>query len=487
MKLKSLIKSIALSTFGELDVVDIKLSANTVNRGDLFVCLEELNIPHIEDEVRTASFRGASCIILAVPLKSLITFNKIPIFKVDNIRKLLSEMASNFYPSSIPNIIGVTGTYGKTSTVSFIRQLLNSLDYNVGSLGTLGLWIKETELGSFPRIMTTPPAIYIHYILHYLSARRVDYFAMEVTSHGLDRHRLDDVLFKVGLFTNFGASHLDYHQSMEHYYASKRKFFSEVLEPSAVGVFNSEQSWSNDILSICRDRRIKSVLIGKDLRVEHSVVNSEGTELTINCFGEKKNIHIPFISTFQTENILFSIGSLIGLNKDIGLVLDSVSKLKSVEGRMELVCSKNGAPIFVDFAHRPETFEKIFQPLKEQGKNIVLVFGCGGGGNKECRTLLGKIAAKYATRVIVTDDNARNEDPRQIRRMILQGCPKAIEIPDRRNAIYTALEGLTENDVCIVAGRGSEEIQVIKGKEIAFNDKAEILKALSTIDFTLTS
>lgn len=482
MKLQSLIKSLSLGSLGDVEVSHIKLSPKNVRSNDLFICLPDLPEEQAVQQIDMALNRGVACIIKQ---QGSITdhFQNSQILQVNNVRKILSEMASNYYPSVIDHIIGVTGTCGKTSVTTFIRQLLRGLGYKSSSLGTLGTWVGTEEAKDIPKIITTPPIMHLYYILHYLHSRQVSHLAMEVTSHGLHRHRVDYIPFKVGVFTNFNPSHLDYHKDMTHYYEAKKRFFSEVLEPGTTAVINAREDWSEDIIQMSQMRKLFPLLIGKDIRIEKSELAHKGTELTITFFGEKKYAYLPFPSTFQNENFVFALGALIGLGINIDHLLEQAAHLTSIEGRMECVGQlSNGACVFVDFAHRPETFEKFLQPLSKSGKNIVLVFGCGGGGYKERRAQLGRIAAKYARTIIITDDNARDEDPKEIRQMILVGCPEALEIPDRKLAIVTALKLLKPNDICLIAGRGNEMVQVIGKERIAFHDKDEILKAIAALE-----
>lgn len=481
MKFESLLKGPTLEGMSKIDLSSIKLSSKNVYPGDLFICIpgdEEQTKVNIHEAVR----RGAACVLKT---KDALSFEirQCPIIEVDNIRGALAQIASNLFPCSIETVIGVTGTCGKTSTVSFIRQLLIGLGFRSGSLGTLGVFVGENEVRDIPKIITTPPILHLYYILHYISARRVTHFAMEVTSHGLDRHRVDYVPFKVGMFTNFSPSHLDYHNNIDLYYAAKKRFFSHVLSEGSIAVLDSEKEWSSDILNVCKQRKLKPILIGKDIRIESSRLNDCGTEVIATFFGQKKILQLPFNSGFQTENILFSLAALIGLDIELDSILAQIKNLVSIEGRMELVYTKsNNAQIFVDYAHKPETFEKILAPFSEQGKKITLVFGCGGGGYKERRKQLGLIAQKYAKKIIVTDDNARNENPSEIRKMILEGCVGAMEIPDRKKAIQSAVESLGQDEVCIIAGRGNEYVQMIGSKQIPLNDKEEILRVISSIN-----
>ncbi|MBN9343920.1 MAG: hypothetical protein BGO76_00270 [Caedibacter sp. 38-128] len=485
MRIQSLLHSESSKKTGEIDIVSIKLCSTNVKEGDLFVCLEEANHARRKEALERAIEYGASCILKSKRDDICVDFKAIPVIEVENVRQSLSELASNYYPHSIENIIGVTGTCGKTSTVSFIRQLLTLAGYKAASLGTEGVWIRDEDIKTIPKIITTPPTLHLHYILNYLTTQKISHLAMEVTSHGLSRHRVDHIPFKVGVFTNFSPSHLDYHKTMEHYYTSKKRFFSEVLLEGALSVINAQQEWSADILSVCHSRRMKTILIGKDIRLEKSNFTNNGTDIDLTFFGKRTQIHLPFLSTFQTENILFSIGASLGIGIDIHVIEKVIGNLYSPVGRMELVHTmSHGACIFIDNANRLETFEKTLKPLAESGKEIILVFGCGGGEYyKDRRKLLGEIAQKYANMIIVTDDNARDEDPSAIRKMILEGCPHALEIPDRGEAIFRALKSLKPNNICIIAGRADETVQVVGKKKIAFSDKLEILKTVQNLKY----
>ncbi|MBW8308164.1 MAG: UDP-N-acetylmuramoyl-L-alanyl-D-glutamate--2,6-diaminopimelate ligase [Candidatus Paracaedibacteraceae bacterium] len=481
MRLSKILTSVPVNNMGDIDITRFKLSTKNIKRGDVYLNLEEKDETLIHNNFLEAIKRGASCIITSFPSIGINSFDT-PIILVDNVRKILSEVASNFYPQAIKNIVGVTGTCGKTSTVSFIRQLLNFANHKSASLGTEGIWIGNQLVSCIPQIITTPPVLHLHYILNYLSSKSVTDLAMEVTSHGLDRNRVDNIPFNVGLFTNLIPTHLDYHLTMEHYYSSKRRFFSEVLSNKSTAVINSEEGWSSDISSICAKRKIQTILVGKDIRLINVNFLDNQTEIDVNYFGNKIKIFLPSLATYQIENFLFSIGALTALGIDINIVQKFSESLQSPPGRMELIHKMpNGALIFIDYAHRPETFEKILKPLYLSGRDIVLVFGCGGGIYKDRRRKMGVLADKYAKKVIITDDNARDEDPAGIRKMILEGCQKGLEISNRREAIYNAIKFLEPNNVCLILGKGTEDFQIIGNKKIKFNDKTEALNIVKTI------
>ncbi len=460
----------------DIFISGIKLVSKNINKGDVFICLEEGL--RQQATLSEAVKRGASCLFTSGESASETSFEGIPLFKVENIRQVLTYIASSYYPHNLKNVIGVTGTYGKTSTVSFIRQIFTLMGERCASLGSQGLWIENHNVSWVPQIITTPPAFHLYYILHYLSSQNLRHFVMEVTSHGLSRHRVDAISFQVGVFTNLTESHLDYHKDMENYYYSKRRFFSEILQPGSVAVLPHDQEWSEDILSICRSNHLKPIIIGQDIRLEKTVLSQHGTESNIMYFGKKMHLHFPHLSGFQINNLLFALGALAGADTDLHSFQSLIQHIQSPVGRMELIATVNDAPIFVDYAHRPEAFENILKPFHNAGKEIILVFGCGGGGHKELRRELGRIAYTYAKKIIITDDNARDEDPLSIRQMIKEGCPDALEISCRKQAIKEAISSLQPNCVCIIAGRGDEDVQVIGKKSIPFKDKEEILKAI---------
>ena len=464
----------------DFSISGVKLSSININKGDIFICFEEGE--QRELALAEAVKRGVACIILSGKSTNWETFQGIPLLQVDNLRRLLTHIAATYYPQNIQNIIGITGTYGKTSTVSFIRQLLTISGKKAGSLGTEGVWIGRDHIPWIPKIITTPPAFHLYYLLHFLYSEGLTHFAMEVTSHGLHRYRVDEIPFKVGAFTNLSHSHLDYHLTMKQYYLSKRRFFSEILQEGSIAIIPHDQEWTEDLLSICRLRNLKPIIIGQDLRLEKSILSDQGTEIEISFFGGRKHLLLPHLSGFQVDNALFALGSLVGLGIDFHLLQHITQYLKSPVGRMELIANFNDASIFVDFAHRPETFEKILKPLHDSGKKIVLVFGCGGGRYKERRKELGRIASAYATKVIITDDNARDEDPAAIRKMIKEGCPSALEISCRKTAIKEAIASLQPNNVCIIAGRGNEDMQVVGKKIIPFNDKEEVVEIIQNLN-----
>jgi UDP-N-acetylmuramoyl-L-alanyl-D-glutamate--2,6-diaminopimelate ligase len=400
-----------------------------------------------------------------------------------NPRQRFALMAARFFARQPQVIAAVTGTSGKTSTVEFLRQMWNLLGRPAASLGTLGLIAPQAcEYLS----LTTLDPVELHRRLAEVAQSGIEHLAMEASSHGLDQFRLDGVDVAAAAFTNLSRDHLDYHGTMAAYFASKRRLFAEVMGPGRAAVLNHDSPEFGDLVADCTGRGHRVIAFGRrggDLRLVDQRPEADGQRLEIEAFGRRDSLLFPVPGAFQADNLLAALGLLIACGEPIELALKVVPSLQGVRGRIERVAHHpNGAPIYVDYSHKPGALEAVLRALRPHARGrLLVVFGCGGDRDRGKRPLMGEVATRLADRVVVTDDNPRSEDPAAIRREILAGAPGAIEIGDRRQAIQRAVAELEPLDLLVIAGKGHETGQSVAGVTYPFSDSEEARAAVEAL------
>jgi UDP-N-acetylmuramoyl-L-alanyl-D-glutamate--2,6-diaminopimelate ligase len=305
---------------------------------------------------------------------------------------------------------------------------------------------------------------------------------MEASSHGLDQYRLDGVRVAAAGFTNLSRDHLDYHPSVEAYLAAKLRLFEALVVDGGSAVIDVDHEHSDAVVAAARQRGLKLITVGQKgdgIRLVETAIDGFAQRLTLVHAGKTHSLKLPLVGAFQVENALVSAGLVIATGGEAGAVFASLSSLKGAKGRLDLVGERNGAPIFVDYAHKPDALEKALAALRPYVKRkLVVVFGAGGNRDAGKRPLMGAIAAEHADKVIVTDDNPRNEQPEKIRAAILAAAPGASEIGDRREAIRGSVAALERGDVLLIAGKGHESGQIIGDRVLEFSDHDEVEAAL---------
>jgi UDP-N-acetylmuramoyl-L-alanyl-D-glutamate--2,6-diaminopimelate ligase len=400
-------------------------------------------------------------------------------FYVDNPRKELSHLAAMIYPNQPKTIVGVTGTSGKTSTVGFYRQICEYNKIKSASIGTLGVVSNDLEFDAIDS-MTSPSSVKLHSVLEELFKEKIKNVAIEVSSHGLDQYRLDGVNFIAAAFTNFTQDHLDYHKSFEAYLKAKLRLFDELLPSRSYAVLNHDINEFKILNEVSINKGLQVITYGKNdsditfLRV--------GDSLNIKAFDKNFNVPFSLNAEFQEYNTICAVSLAVASGISIDHAIDSIPFLLPAIGRLEKIGEFNGAGIFIDYAHKPDALEKVLISARKftSGKLHVL-FGCGGDRDKSKRPVMGEIASRLADIIIITDDNPRTEDPSNIRRDILLGCNKAIEISGRRTAIKQAIANLKPSDNLIIAGKGHEDYQIIGEIKYRFSDAEEVKKILEAV------
>jgi UDP-N-acetylmuramoyl-L-alanyl-D-glutamate--2,6-diaminopimelate ligase len=409
----------------------------------------------------------------------------VPFVVTSNPRRALALAAARFFPQQPATIAAVTGTSGKTSVAAFTRQIWQQLGHVSASIGTIGLVSpKRTVYGS----LTTPDPIALHRQLDEIAREGVTHLAFEASSHGLDQYRLDGVRITAGGFTNLSRDHLDYHPDLQHYLAAKLRLFRDLLATGAAAVISADHDCSAEVIGAARARGLRILSVGSQgdgagegIRVVDAVVDGFAQMLTLEHRGGTALVRLPLVGAFQVENALVAAGLAIATGGDPDAVFASLETLEGAKGRLELVGSRNGAPIFVDYSHKPDALAKALQALRPYAKReLVVVLGCGGDRDIGKRPLMGEIATENADRVIVTDDNPRSEDPAKIRSAILSAAKGATEIGDRAAAIRTAIEGLQPGDALLVAGKGHETGQIVGDRVLPFSDHEAVASVLAS-------
>lgn len=462
---------------GNTPITSVTADSRQVAHGALFVALAGSKADG-STFIADAVAKGASAVVTGQNGDEDADIS-VPLLKVSDPRRFLALAAARFFGAQPEVMAAVTGTAGKTSVASFTRQIWAHAGFAAAMIGTTGVVSpKRKDYGS----LTTPDPVSLHKLLAELAREGVTHAAMEASSHGLDQRRLDGVKLSVGAFTNLGRDHMDYHPTVEDYFAAKTRLFSLLPDGSPAVIF-ADDIWSPQAIEAANDAGCEVRTVGRKgsfltlKRVEH-FRHKQTAE--IHCGDDIFEVDIPLAGDFQVANALVAAGIAMSTGVSPAAVMAALGKLTGASGRMELVChTRDGALAYVDYAHKPDALENVLTSVRPfTSGRVIVVFGCGGDRDKGKRPLMGGIAARLADVVIVTDDNPRSEEPAQIRSEILAAAPDAIEIADRAEAIAKACAMLTRGDTLIVAGKGHEEGQIINGKTLPFSDHAEIDKAL---------
>jgi UDP-N-acetylmuramoyl-L-alanyl-D-glutamate--2,6-diaminopimelate ligase len=477
MKLENLAGILPVEGFPGIAVTGVVSDSRRAEPGSLFFALPGTKADGTAFAADAVG-RGAVAVVAGkgVALSNL----AVPVLAVDDPRLALALSAARFFPEQPETMVAVTGTSGKTSVAAFTRQIWEQAGYAAASIGTTGVVAPgRNEYGS----LTTPDPIALHELLAELAAAGVSHASMEASSHGLDQRRLDGVRLKAGAFTNLGRDHMDYHPTVEDYHRAKLRLFDTLLPKGAPAVIFSDDPWSAPTVLAAKAAGLDVLTVGRHgdfltlKRVEHE---RHRQRAEIEHDGGLHEIDLPLAGDFQISNALVAAGLAISTGTPAAKALTALERLKGAPGRLDLVgTTADGAPVYVDYAHKPDALENVLTSVRPfTTGRVVVVFGCGGDRDRGKRPIMGEIATRLADVVIVTDDNPRSEVPAEIRAAILAAAPGAIEIGDRRKAIHEAVSMLHAGDTLIVAGKGHEEGQTIGAETLPFSDHAEVRAAL---------
>jgi len=466
-------------------VAGLTLDSRKVQPGFLFAALAGSKADGASF-VADAVERGASVILadsdaVLPPLESSIVVLRDP-----NPRRRVALMAASFSGLQPSTIAAVTGTNGKSSTVHFVRHIWTALGHKAASVGTLGIvspgFTRDAGL-------TTPDPVQLHADLATLAREGVTHLAIEASSHGLDQHRLDGLRLSAAAFTNLTHEHLDYHRSMESYFAAKARLFEALVPEGGTAVVNADSDRAAQLAETCARRGIRFWTYGdkgREFRLVRDMPTPHGQNLVIEALGRQLEVELPLVGGFQASNALAALGLVVATGGDVARAVAALATLSGAPGRLQLVARhRSGAAIYVDYAHKPEALATVLATLRPfaRGK-LVVVFGCGGDRDRAKRPVMGEIATRLADYALITDDNPRSEEPSAIRAEILRGIPVGrrnwIEVrSDRHTAIERGMAALTSaDDLLLIAGKGHETGQTIRGVTHHFDD-AEVARELA--------
>ena len=416
-----------------------------------------------------------------------------PVVYVEDTRAALASVAARLYPCQPENIAAVTGTSGKSSTVWFVRQILESIGEKAASLGTIGLHAGDVFEKS---ALTTADPITLHKTLETLAKKNINYVAMEASSIGIEQMRMDGVRLKVAAFTNLSHEHLDYHATMDDYFKAKQDLFTRCLKSQGVAVLNTDISEYKRLHDVCTHHGYTIVPYGTHAEGKHAIrlvnrsVTPRGQNLVVSLNGQMLECHLPLIGAFQAQNVLCALAMVyslcdLGDNKtlDIKALEHALSTLRTVPGRLERIDGHpEEASVYVDYAHKPGALKAVLDAVRPHTKGkLWVVFGCGGDRDRAKRQQMAHIAHDLADEIVITDDNPRSETPADIRAEITAGFPSFKNIGDRRKAIDFAMKSLQLGDSLIIAGKGHESGQTIHTQTLPFDDRDEARKSIKTL------
>lgn len=478
MELTELINSLkVIQVAGDVqrkEISRIVYDSRQVTANSIFVAIKGFKLDG-HNFIIEAINKGAIAVVLednsAVP-EEIFIHNNVTKILVNNSRIAIAELSKYFFknPSSKLDLIGVTGTNGKTTTTWLIKNILDFSGIKTGLIGTIANFIGEQKIESK---LTTPESSDLNYLLHQMVLDKCSAAAMEVSSHSLFLNRTYGLDFKIGVFTNITIDHLDFHKTFENYLNAKKILFDNLNEKSFAIVNKDDDNYKN----IIKDCSAKVITFGKDKTADYSIdninFNLNGTSFRINENKNSYQIEIPLIGEFNAYNatVAFIVSKLLGL--DDNKIINGLKNAKQVPGRFEVI-GNDKKKVIVDYSHTPDSLEKAIQSLRKLvgSKKIITVFGCGGDRDRSKRPLMGKIATELSDQVIITSDNPRTEDPFQIIDDILKGIEKKnyLIIENRSEAIKQAIENSDDDTAILIAGKGHENYQEINGVKYHFSD-----------------
>ena len=455
-----------------IQINQVTSDSRIVEDQGLFVAISGVAIDGHEF-IEKALKNGARAVICERIPSDLAETSKISFIRVDNSRKAYGIIASNYYdnPSASFKVIAVTGTNGKTSVSSMLFALFQKLGHRCGLVSTIDIRVGNEVLKTSH---TTPDAMQLHKVFHQMKSKGVAFCFMEASSHGIHQFRLSGIDVDTAVFTNLTQDHLDYHQTFAQYRDAKKMLFDQ-LSPNAFALTNLDDKNGLFMLQNCKANKLTYGLKNHaDVKANILEQQFSGTLLRI----ETQEIWIKLVGEFNVYNIAAVYGVSIALGADKDEVLKELSLLKPVKGRFEFITSSNGIKAVIDYAHTPDAIENVLNTintLKTSDNRLITLMGCGGNRDQSKRPLMGKIAATLSDEVFFTSDNPRDEDPKQIITQIISGV-RAVDrhkydvVIDRKEAIQKAVKIAQPGDVILIAGKGHETYQEIKGEKQHFDD-----------------
>ncbi|MEL7281712.1 MAG: UDP-N-acetylmuramoyl-L-alanyl-D-glutamate--2,6-diaminopimelate ligase [Pseudomonadota bacterium] len=469
------------------EVTGLAVDSRDVKRGFLFAALPGSNV-HGGEFITYALRMGAAAVLTDAEGARIaadeLDASDAALIIAEDARQTLAYASALWFGAQPETVVAVTGTNGKTSVVSFTRQIWEKMGFDAINIGTTGV---EGAYAA-PCAHTTPEPITLHRLLSEADAHLVSHAAMEASSHGLEQRRLDGVRLAAAGFSNFSQDHLDYHDTFEAYFNAKAGLFARVLPEDGVAVINIDDDRGKDMVAVARERGQDVLTVGRtdgaDLHIVARSFSPTGQVLRFDWRGRVAQAELQLIGGFQAENVLLAAGLCIGAGADPDQVFSTLSSMRTVRGRMELAARRsNGASVFVDYSHTPDAVSTALRALRPHVMGrIICVVGAGGDRDPGKRPMMGQAAAEHADQVIVTDDNPRSEDPAVIRAAVMEGCPEATEVGDRAEAILRGVDALGAGDALLIAGKGHETGQIVGDDVFPFDDAEQASVAVSALD-----
>lgn len=465
----------------DMEVNHLTMDSRNAKDGSVFFAIKgEKSDGH--DFIASVIENGCKCIVAE---KTIEVPENVTLIITDNTHKSVGIVASNFYnePSQQLKLVGITGTNGKTTTTTLLYHLFTKLGHKSGLISTV-----ENKIGdkTIPSTHTTPDAISLNKLLNEMVHDGVEYCFMEVSSHAIHQHRIAGVTFAGGVFTNITHDHLDYHNTFKEYLNVKKSFFDH-LGKNAFAITNADDKNGSVMLQNTSAKKLTYALkTMADFKAKVLENQFSGLVLTING----NEVWTRLIGDFNAYNLLAVFAVSTCLEEDEQEILRVMSTLESVEGRFQYVISPNGITAIIDYAHTPDALENVLKTIsniRTKNETVYTVVGCGGDRDKSKRPEMAAIACELSDKVILTSDNPRSEDPNEIIDQMMAGVSgayfkKALSITDRAQAIKTAISMAEKGDILLIAGKGHEKYQEIKGVKHDFDDKAITLDLFKKLD-----
>lgn len=482
--LKDILYKVSLkSTSGDMNIAvsGVEFDSRRVKPGNLFVAVKGTQTDG-HRFIDKAIENGATAIVCQDETDA---HNGISIVQCHDSSRALAIIASNYYgnPSLKIKLVGITGTNGKTTTATLLYRIFRKLGYNVGLMSTI---LNKINDDIIPATHTTGDALQVNQLLKKMVDAGCTHCFMEASSHAIEQNRVANLAFDVAVFTNITHDHLDYHQTFDAYIKAKKKLFDE-LTSDAFALVNIDDKRGQVMLQNTRaHKRTYSVKSMGDFKAKILSDSLQGLELDI----DNHKIWFNLVGDFNAYNLLAVYSTALLLDENAEEILIALSAMHAVEGRFEKISLRRNITAIIDYAHTPDALKNVLDTIdhaRTRNEQVITVFGCGGNRDREKRPLMAEIACKLSDRVIFTSDNPRDEDPEMIIAEMKKGVPpsdfkKTLSVTDRREAIKTALSLAVEHDIILIAGKGHETYQEIKGVKNDFSDK-KILMELDELMF----
>lgn len=485
--LQAVIKNIEIeSTLGDLavEITGVTYDSRKVQPGSLFVCIEGFTTDG-HKYIFQAMEKGAAAIVIQ---KDLPIPEQVAVIRVKNSRLALAQAAANFFdnPADSINVIGVTGTNGKTTTTYLLSDVLEYIGDKTGVIGTIHNRIGDEV---FPSEHTTPESSDLQLLLSQMKSAGVNDVAMEVSSHALSLERIATIKFSGAIFTNLTQDHLDFHESMAHYFTAKSSLFTFYQHNNRINIINIDDSYGKELISLAIGKNISYGITNNkaDFRATDIKLLPNGLSYKVRYSGGELELKLKLLGEFNVYNSLAVVAYALSCGINPVKVKEAMEKASGVPGRFQIIEAGQPFSVAVDYAHTPDGLENILASARKfVSGRILTIFGCGGDRDRTKRPKMGEIAARLSDELFITSDNPRSEEPSAIITDIIAGIPAkpiavVISEVDRRKAIELAFSKAKPGDMVIIAGKGHEDYQIMKDKTLHFDDcevARELLRGL---------